>query len=474
MSTLLATDDTGEAPPEGPAERANASNPDGRLLRRSLALMLPLAFSIEWLCGRANVLPGAAAIFSDVVAAGLAVVMVFHIVTHKFVAIPAKYKILFVIALVHIVGTFYVNKVSAGPMIAGLRIYFAYLPLFLLPSVFGLRQAHLPWLLRFLLVLVIIQPPVALVQRFVTGAGISSGDHVVGTLQISSVLTLIMIGSIAMCLAFYIKGLLSGRQLALLTIWLMLPTFFNETKGTLVLLPVAVGTALVAARGVVHSSYRLLVMLIASAGLAAMFVVAYNLSLGMDQGRSITRFVENETYRGYLYQGTNVDIAEAGIGEVHRFDSIALAIKTLGKDPALLALGLGPGNVTDSIVPGMDGRYAAKFAPLLPQMTSLTQLLWEMGLLGFALLLTFCLMVLRDAWVLRKVDGAVGAFGIGWCCTVAMFVVALPYKHIIGFVSIATLFWLGSGCIATLRYRYEQGRALDPQCVNGYNDNPRA
>ena len=94
-----------------------------------------------------------------------------------------------------------------------------------------------------LLVIALIQLPLAVEQRmhgfggemgFVT----YTGDATTGTFIISSVLSLFLICAMCMLVAFYVRRRLATWQFVLLLPAILAPTLINETKGTLVFLPI--------------------------------------------------------------------------------------------------------------------------------------------------------------------------------------------------------------------------------------------
>ena len=63
--------------------------------------------------------------------------------------------------------------------------------------------------------------------------------------MLSSMLSIFLICVVAVLMGMYLRKQITGKALAVLFLLLLIPTTINETKGTLVLLPIALGTIFV-------------------------------------------------------------------------------------------------------------------------------------------------------------------------------------------------------------------------------------
>jgi hypothetical protein len=125
-------------------------------------------------------------------------------------------------------------------MLAGVRSYIKFLPFFLLPIVHRFTARQLQTQLVFLLMLALLQTPLAFYQRFVEFAdSMHTGDPVRGTLTTSSGMSMFLVCAIAGVVVAYLHGRLRLRTMLLIAAWLFAATTINETKATLLLLPVA-------------------------------------------------------------------------------------------------------------------------------------------------------------------------------------------------------------------------------------------
>ena len=129
-------------------------------------------------------------------------------------------------------------------MIAGIRTFLRAIPWFFIGAVVAFTENDIRNQLRLLLAIALIQLPLAIEQRLHGFGGelgyVSyTGDATAGTFIISSVLSLFLICCLCMLVAFYLRKRIKTQQFALLFAALLTPTLINETKGTLVFLPLA-------------------------------------------------------------------------------------------------------------------------------------------------------------------------------------------------------------------------------------------
>jgi hypothetical protein len=141
-----------------------------------------------------------------------------------------------------------------------------------------------------------------------------------------------------------------------------------------------------------------------------------------------------------------------GVGEDNLFylrpgrvDAVILPLEILGQEPFKLILGLGIGNVSRSFLKGFEGEYT-KYEILVRG--SLSNLLWEIGILGVILFLAFFWFVFFDAKRLRFSNDLSGAIALGWLGVVIILVLSLFYINYMHRNVIVYLFWYISGYIA--------------------------
>jgi hypothetical protein len=364
------------------------------------------------------------------------------------IAFDWRYGIFLAALLFTIVFGYMVQDVPDGAMLAGARSYLKFLPFFLLPAVHRFTPKQLHTQLMLLLVLALAQTPLALYQRFVEFASVMhTGDPVKGTLTTSSALSMFLVTVIAGAVVFYLRGRLKLAALVVLCAWLFLPTMLNETKATVLLLPVALLVpALLTPR-----KTRLLPKLVPILGVGLIagtaFVISYNALIQHGEyGGPIGEFFTNtEALRYYLYTGA----ADTNQPYVGRFDSIQIALEYTSQDPLKLAFGYGAGNVSESFLPEFAGRYSDYFLRLGVGQTQVTTFLWEVGVAGLLAYLFLFYLVTRDSLTLARSNDAAAHLGQLW--TVAMIIMSfgLLYKSVLSMNDFGYLFWYFSGVVAS-------------------------
>src|SRR5688572_3499244 len=208
-------------------------------MRFIVLLMIASVMLAEYLTQEFS-LPQPVAWLPEMVSLLAAVIVIVRGIQHRFQDVDAKYFIVFGIMLLHIVAGVILNQMSPGVLFSGIRIYLKSLPFFFLPLVVKIEDRDLKWQLLLIAAICLIQLPIAWDQRMATVArGGITGDETSGTLLISSVLSVFLCCTAAVAMAFYLRGRIS--LIALVTfLALTLPaTMINETKGTLILLPIA-------------------------------------------------------------------------------------------------------------------------------------------------------------------------------------------------------------------------------------------
>ena len=338
------------------------------------------------------------------------------------------------------------QDVPTGAMLAGARSYLKFLPFFLLPAVHRFTPRQLQVQLGMLLTLAVLQTPLAFFQRFIEfGDSMHTGDPVKGTLTTSSAMSLFMICAIAGVVIAYLRGRLRLSMMLFLTAWLFAATTINETKSTFLLLPVAlIVPAFLLGKG--HVVRRLLPLAGIGALALAVFVGAYNYFIQFRQyPESIGEAFDSRNLLYYFYTGAaNTDQPYVG-----RFDSIEIALDHTGTDPLKLAFGYGAGNVSESFLPEFAGRYWDYYVRFGVGQTQVTQLLWEVGLVGLAAYLFLYYVVMRDALALARSKDSQAAIGQLWVIAMIVMIFGLLYKSLLSMNDFGYLFWYFSGVVAS-------------------------
>ena len=372
---------------------------------------------------------------------------------------PAYWLVLGAIALNMLCGVL-VNGVDPGPVFAGLRTYFRAIPLLLLPAVYLFSDEQVEQQMSLLLKLALLQLPIAIyqsLQPYVTG------DSIYGSIMVSSLLSMFLICVACVLTGAYLKGRLTPGRYLLLLVLVLAPATFNETKGTLVLLPVAMFATFLAgtARG-----KRLKHIMVAAgliAAFLAVFVPVYDYSQKdyerkyLDRDRTLAEYFTEGGLERYLYGGARGVGAESR-QDVKRLDAVVVPLAYLAKDPVTLAFGLGIGNASDSALGrAFTGHYYRTFEFFL--LHSAARILLETGLIGLTLVLVLLWLILTDARRLAEQDPSIrGALATGWAGSVLVLALGMFYKDVVASPALGYLFWYLSGLVIAQRMRLAHPR----------------
>ena len=410
-----------------------------------VALFLQILI-VEYLVERRGLLSPYFVLIPELLSAIVMIVVLLRLMNGSRVSLDWRYGLFIVILLFTIAFGWSVQDVPTGAMLAGARAYVKFLPFFLLPAVHRFTPQQLRVQLGLLLALALLQTPLAFVQRFLEfGNEMHTGDPVRGTLTASSPLSLFMIGAVAGVVIAYLRGRLRLVPMLLVAAWLIAPTTINETKATLVLLPVAL---LVPALLVGNRDFlRRLLPLVAVGALAiTAFVGVYNYFIQFrEYPDSIGEFFSSHELIRYVYTGA----ANTEQPYVGRFDSIELALKHTSPDPLKLAFGYGAGNVTESFLPQFAGRYWDYYLRFGVGQTQVTQLLWEVGVVGLLAYLFLYYFVMRDALLLARSKDETAAVGQLWVIAMIVMTFGLLYKSLLYMNDMGYIFWYFSGLVAS-------------------------
>lgn len=389
------------------------------------------------------------------------------------ITLSLKYLIFFVVLGLHLVNGVIINATSPGAIVSGIRVYFKYAPFFLLPLVYCFSTRQVAGQLRFLLFLCLMQLPVAIYQRFFLYRSFmaGTGDVVRGTLPTSSFLSIVLICAIALVIAFYLKRLISLRMFLGLLLVLFIPTAINETKGTLILLPIALFAPLLFSSGGKSKRKQAMAFVAVAGVLFGGYVTVYNAlytqrSATEEEG-IVSFFTDPQKIIRYLAPRTSGMVTREDDATVGRLDRIAMALNYLSRDPVKLLVGLGIGSVSKSPIEALSPDIEALSADIskwsgdpvgweseLQSGTGIAQIVWETGVLGLLLLYVFLYLVFRDARALSARDDNDGAIGLAWCAVVPIIALSYFYKDILPVNGIMYPFWYLTGYVVAQRFRH--------------------
>jgi hypothetical protein len=414
------------------------------------ALVITLLSSVlivEYLVERRGLLHPYLVLIPDLLSGIVMLVVLVRLMNGARFMLDWRYGVFLLVLLFTMTFGYLVQDVPDGAMLAGARAYLRFLPFFLLPAVHRFTARELNAQLLLLLALALLQTPLALYQRFVEFAyAMHTGDPVRGTLTTSSAMSLFMVAAIAGVVVLYLRGKLKLLALTLLAAWLFVPTTINETKATLLLLPVALVIPTLLMPGGSRAMRRLLPLCAVGALAITAFVGAYNYFVQFrEYPDSLGEFVGGDRLSYYLYTGAaNTDQAYIG-----RFDSIEIALEHTAADPLTLAFGFGAGNVSESFLPDFNGRLADYYERFGVGQTQVTTFLWEIGVVGLLAFLLLYYLVARDSLRLARSHDSAAALGQLWAVVMIVMTFGLLYKSLLAMNDFGYLFWYFSGVVAS-------------------------
>ena len=380
----------------------------------------------------------------------------------RFRFVAPKYWFAFGAMVIVIVCALVNNPTGVGPVLSGMRFHLRAAPMFFLPAVLPLSDDNVRRQLRWLLVLGLVQVPVAIYQRWIIeAAGRFSGDDVRGTVMDSGILSLYLICAVLILTGMLLRKRIRPLWYMVLFFVLLFPTTINETKVTVIFLPLGLIATLVLA-GEPGQKMKYMGMAVAALLVgAAVFIPIYNYTQAHNpykNERDITAFFSDEKKIG-KYLSSDV----GGIGtkkDVRRGDAVIVPFEYLAQDPVKLMFGLGIGAVSPSqLGANFEGTYYLLFEKFL--IISFTVFLLEFGVLGLLVIAALFWMVFFDTLkVLRQDDSLVGALAAGWSGVVVIFAIDVFYTTFHEFTSVTYLYWYFSGliCARCVSLAYEARR----------------
>jgi len=400
-----------------------------------------------------NVVPASAKFIPEALS-GIAVLYVALAgIQQRFRFIAPKYWLIFAGLLVVILCGILSNHVASGPIVAGTRYYLRALPFFFLPAIYDFKDWQLRRLFQLLMLISILQCPLAVHQRFFLEAtGHESGDDVYGTLMLSGTLSLFLICVLSVATALLMRERLSFRSYLALFLVLLIPMSINETKITVLLLPLALLMTILLASPRGKRLQRTAIGLGVLAMGACIFVPIYNYYNLHHQSDSFTlqEYFSNKNgmLTNYLSTGARVGTTQ----EAGRLDDLIVPLQELSRDPVKFAFGVGLGNASkSSLGPAFSGVY---YPIYWRYETSSGTFLLETGVFGLALILLLHWQIARDALAIRRADSSiVDSMAHAWPAAVIVMTAGLFYIPIHLSEAASYAFFFFSGLIAARRVR---------------------
>lgn len=405
-----------------------------------------------------GVLPNASAFLVEI----LSVVMMFFVILifaiNKKFFLDIKYFLLFMLVIVVVLIGAIIQNVGASAVIFGLRHYLLCLPFFLLPLVHDFNEAELKKILNLILICLLLQIPVAILQRFVLFSHLRTGDVVAGTIRHSGALSILLIFAIVIVYSCYLKKILSYKTFILLSVCLFAPTTINETKVTFLYIPfvLILPTLLQKDRNIFLKMRKVFSYSIFAIILLIVFALVYDKIYG-EKSTPLVEYLQRESSgQGYLFHSDEKSVDEEKVG---RIDAVLHAYRYLSQEQAKLFFGIGLGNVEHKKIKFLENEDIG-IEKYVPYSTSLSNILWEFGITGLMLLLTFNLFLFFDTLKLKREEGLAGSLGLGWSCICFLMIPTYVYINTFYIDVVNVIFWFLSGMIVsyTMKFSMRQSR----------------
>ena len=428
-----------------------------------LSLLLVSTFTFSYFAVKLELISKLFTFIPEIFSLLVALVVVGRSIALRQWAQPLSYVWIFVAFILVCMIGLVAEAVDPGPLVFGLRNYFKFFPLLLLPAVYNFSDKQLSVLLGIYLLMAALQVPLAYFQRFVQFSdSMHTGDPITGSVTVSSSLTMVLCLAIALVITLYIHRKIALSLTLVLFCYLAAPTAINETKATMILLPVATLGPFFLARGVENKWRKAVpVLAICLLGLVAFAVIYNTLVEARWGGTDVTDFFTGAGYEHYLYRGSEEGDFVYSIG---RLDSMILPVTVLSDEWMQVLFGLGIGNVSPSSLPGMEGAYVELGQELGYGMTAIGNLIWETGVIGLLVYLILFTLIWRDT---RRCANLDQGSDYSWLCTwwstcIVIFVFGMAYKSVLQLNELGYMVFFWSGVVVSRywRLRYSSDSTL--------------
>ena len=322
---------------------------------------------------------------------------------------------------------------------------------FLLPLVYQFNDKEMSKLIKVLLAFSFIQLPIAIYQKLVVFKVSPTGDVIQGSVLGSGNLAIYLICVISMVLAFYLKERISLIKAFLYIFILFLPISLTEATASIFLLPIAFIVPVIFLGNDKSKTRALMPVALISAIFFISFVAVYNLQYSSRWGGDILNTIfsgkaAESVYKGATEENT-ANIKGKAMLEIGRVDSMILPIKILSKKGVVVLYGTGLGNASASFSNLLGGEYSWVVDEYGADFTTVSNLLWEIGIIGVTFSIVLLLMIFRDAMKLSRNRDISGAIALGWLGVISVILISMGYTNLISHNVISFLMWFFSGYI---------------------------
>lgn len=387
-------------------------------------------------------------------------VILVRLAINKKIYVKPRFLILIFITLLSSAISFVYNQSSASALIIGLKHHFKFLPFFLLPLVYDFSEKEIKKILFLLCGLLALQSPVSLIQRFIWHSDVYTGDGVTGTISSSGSLSVILVSAISISYSFFVAKRIKFKSFAILSMLFLIPTIINETKITFFLIPysLAISTFLYDDENVQHKVKKITIFFLSTVIFLSVFMYTYEFLYGRsDSGTlSILSFIEREKKnKGYIYLGNEraAESIEAG-DRIGRMDAIIFSFKNIAKDPGKLFFGISIGNTLAPSIGLLIYHRDENVDRYWPSSTTISFILWELGMIGLSIHCIFLVLVFKDAFSMKDENTFMGALCLAWCSIIAIMFLALFYQNVFNSNPVHVTYWFLTGIVLSKTYKH--------------------
>ena len=417
--------------------------------------ILIVAFIGEYSLVKLGASSGVATIPLELLSGIATIVIIAKIISKKTIALHFKYIAAFTFLLLFIIAGLIINQVQPGSAFYGVRAYFRFLPFFFLPAVYHFSNEQIKKIVMLIFILILIQVPLIFYQRFIEFSHLLTGDVVRGTFKDPAHVAVFSIVVITFLITLYLRKKINLKLLLILIPILVLPAALNETKSVLFFLPMALIAPIFFIEERKKRLKEIFPIFIFGFIFIVIFVAVYNIHYGKRwDGNVVNMLLTEDRIEGYLHKGATTKSDGTEKGQVGRIDSVTLPFQVFSNQPIKYLFGVGIGNaISKQTSKLIAGEYSHKFRMHGGQVSTASQLIWEIGLVGFLLVLLVLFLIFRDSLALRHGNHTKNNIALAWAAIFPIVFIMLFYKNSIAMQQVMVCFWFISGYIASQRYR---------------------
>lgn len=394
--------------------------------------------------GRLNLAPSFISNISELWSLSLYILIVFIFFKTGRLQIKTKYVIVFFLLVIDVLAGAVASSIDPGAFIVGMRWYIRFLPLFLLPAIINFSEEDLSKQLKLCLLMVFLQIPISFYQRFVLGANLLTGDVVKGTFSTGGHQAIFLFAVVTFLVTLFLRNKLSGLKLGILITLCLSPNTINETKSSLIFLPIALLVPIFFMRDKKRLRKSLLILLVPGFIFVSIFLLSYQ-KLYVDTNE---RFESNSEALSADYLEKYLTRADAEKGKYGRIGKLVETWRVLSEDPITLMFGMGLGNTTSSNFGRyFQGEFYNDYSMI--KGATLSYLMFDIGLIGLLLCVVMFIYIFKDAKNLSARDDAYGYLAQAWLGVLVILIFASTYRNIMIDSAIGYLLTYYSGVIAS-------------------------